>query len=454
MAATQFSQSTKQQSNRGGGKRRGNWRDEMRLPKPPLDPAPVLLIEGQWVDPNPPASRLVTDPATGQYRQVVNPFFKVDVHKVKLAEGKFRDAPCSAGPDLQNPRPCEACRLMQEGDPRITRGWRFLMEQVHLGVYHQVPAWNQSKNEFVRRQDGTFATESIECTNDCNFCRIRAGQAPITRQGYTFPRYNVADIVDVFGSRRYLNLGTNGLQDLGTWDDAIQSSCRQIRFDYDLNNQPILTSGRLCGGKISPESYDCATCNTPLLKIEAGTDPQQLSELSTAQQFCTKCSKYTAVKAYMTCEVCEQKSPHNLFSVVCHGLRDGEGTSTKLSLRHWQPLDEFARTVPPELLHGKTFKERLDELLSTGFDFPEMFKPLTAEEQLVKLGLMEREPNRQPGGYQAQPPTYMQPPAANGPPQQHSQPTFYPLPGGANQPSSYQGPPPYVRPPPNAFTKR
>src|SRR5512140_3575158 len=122
MAVSAFRRNTKTETKKGGGKSRGNWREQYRLPK--SQPTSIFLINGGYVDPDPDPEIIEVDIKTGQASPVLVAYHKWLKHRLKTVgnngKQRFIDEPCAKGWDKYNPKPCAGCSAMDQGDKRIT----------------------------------------------------------------------------------------------------------------------------------------------------------------------------------------------------------------------------------------------------------------------------------------------------------------------------------------------
>lgn len=377
-----------QQKPKGGGGG-GGWYDNYRLPHG--NATPFVIINAEYIDPNPPPETVEFGP-DGKPLPVKNIFFKFQQHTRKIFKnGKeyFPKETCSQGHDPHNPKPCAGCMAQDMGDKSVTRSERFAFGIVHLTPYHRHPYIDYKTGQVRMRQDnsGPVFTYS-ECEGrTCNFCRVKSGQPPVLQHGESFP-YNPNDITTEFGHRRYIEVGKNHLANLQAWDLQISSQCSALIY----NQQGQLIAR--CSQQLTRESYNCSQCGSVL--IDLATDPRSDKELemvAAKPYVCLKCQKRVWLKEVVSCEMCasagRQFSQLGLKDVVLWGKRQGEGTQSQLFLQQFQTIEEFQRTLPPhiqQLLGGKSVQDVIEEL-SEPFDFDNIFRPRSLEEQAKRLEL-------------------------------------------------------------------
>lgn len=473
MAMSTFRRNTKSEQKKGGGKGlRGNWREQFRIPK--NQPTPFVLIRGEYTDPNPDMASAEIDPATGQQIPSVLAYYKWLKHRLKginphTGKQKFIDEPCSRGWDKHQPKPCAGCAAMDAGDKRITLGESYSMGLVHLKVYHRHPLFDPKKGPIMKNDKSGPVMVDSECMEkQCNFCRLLAGQAPVLQQNEFWPNYDRTTIQNIFGSRRYLELGSGHLGDIGSWDSQIGSKCGGTAWVKDQQGQYVrdaqgnaIPKGR-CNTFLNVDSYNCPTCGNVL--IDADADPrslQELEELASQKYPCHHCQRPVFMKEVNSCDSCGAAVVNGIFDMVLWGTRQGEDTQSHLVLPQFDNIEEFEQSLHPQvraLFQGKTLRQRIEELAKP-YEFSELYKPKSLEEQAKRLEIQAANPygNNQAGGWSppGQPmPGYGQPMMQGGmggvtpqyPQAQPAQPQYQTYPQGP-------GPAPFVPPAQPNFSK-
>jgi hypothetical protein len=399
MGTSTFRRSTKSERKQGGGKgQRGNWRESYRLPK--AAPAPFCLIAGDYVDPDPSPDIVEIDVQTGQPLPVKLKYYKWLRHRMKgvSQQGKARiiDEPCARGWDKHNPQTCAGCFAIESANKAIGLGLAYSIGLVHLAVYHKHPVWNQNDSKWVTfKENGTYVMADTECTGKtCNFCRFLSGQPLLLRQNEFWPQYDPKMLSLVFGSRRYLELGSGHLGDLGEWDKQVGAVCggtawaRNADGTYVTNAQGAAIPIGRCGAFLSVDGYACPTCNTMLINAE--TDPRSLQELDDLAQKkypCHICQRPVFMKEIDSCEQCGQAVVNDLFDGVIWGQRQGEDTSSHMVNVKFETIEDFESKLPPDirqLLGGKKLRERIEEL-SQSYNFADLYKPKAPEAMAKRL---------------------------------------------------------------------
>jgi hypothetical protein len=411
MVTNPFRRSVKADTKRTGGKGgRGNFFEKFRFP---VDVAtPILLINAEYVDPNPAPEEVEVDAATGRPKDVKKPYFKVRKHKRKmLKNGKdyYLDAVCSAGYNAHNPQPCAGCSATDGGDKTVTAADVFAVGIIHLAYYHKHPLIDRKTGGVVMKREASAGAVMVdsECTGrTCNFCRLLQGHPPIQDSQNPFPPYRREDIQTFFGKRRFMELGKNHLQDLMGWDATISATCGND------------------GSQLITDGFACPTCNA--LVIDMQNDPRTDEEINNAVASpypCLQCQRPVMLRQVVACEVCEgaQREPKqfSVFDLVLHGMRQGEGTSSHMVLQRFETVEQITTrllTQNPQVFAGKPPAQYLAEI-GKPYDFAETYKPLAVHEQALRLELAA--PPMASPGYGQQP--YPQaPPYGSQPTQQQA----------------------------------
>jgi hypothetical protein len=345
--------------------------EKYRLPQG--TPTPIVIVSGDYVDPNPPSEQIEIDPTTGKAKEVKNAYFKITKHKRRiLKNGKefYAETICSAGTDPQNPQPCVGCIAIDSGDKSVTRSEQFVFTIVHLHPYHTHPLIGKEGTVVMKKDNGGPVMVDTECTGKkCDFCRVLKGQ-PAADPKFAF---QAKDIGTVLGKRRYIEVGKGHLSNLAAWDNVVRGQCGNCRSMVEL------------------VGYACSTCAS--LNIDAGTDPrtdQELEEAVSRPYPCAKCQRATMHGEVIGCQVCEAKeiqpTQGSLFGVVLWGSREGEGMKSQLVLARFETPEEYNEKVPPALLNGKTVQQIVSEV-GKPYDFTDILAPESLQEQVQRLEL-------------------------------------------------------------------
>jgi hypothetical protein len=442
---------------KGGKGGRGNWRERMKLPQEA--PTAFIIQSHEFLDKHPPSDMIEIDPTTGQPLPVKNPYYKYIKHTRKVAAGPgknpfYREQPCSAGDDPHNPQPCVGCMAMDRQDPSVKRGDSYNVGIVHLALYHKVPAIDPEKGQ-LKRKDGSDILNDYECLGaDCNYCRVLRGEAPVLKGNEFFPQLHPQSIQTVFGGRRYLEVGSGHLGDLGSWMKQVEMKCGGTRQAKDPQGTPYLTR---CNSQLTVDGYTCSTCNSPVVdKQHVPPTPEGREEILGKKVACYNCKRPTFVKPHYACSVCGNAVVNSLFDGVAWGMRQGEGTNSHMTLVQFDTLEDFDNTIPPQykaLLGTTSLKDRIAEL-NVQYDFEAMNQPKSLDEQAKAFGYDLKQLMGNQGGYSApqqqfQP--YGTPPAQQQAPQAPSAPQYQPYgapqaPGPQYQTPQGPGPIPFIPP--------
>jgi hypothetical protein len=446
-----------EQKKKGGKGGKGNWRERMR---PPKDIAiPMLLIAGDYKDEAAKYDNsLATYDAAGHQIEIVLPYYKYGKHIRKMPGSgqreRISDIVCSRGPNPHQPMNCLGCWHMDNGDKSLKLSDSFAVGFVHLGLYHGHPIINRENNTWVVKGEGQNKGELFisydECVGrTCNFCRVLRGEQPILTAGesFIFPRET---ITTVFGHRRYLDIGKNGLGDILGWDLSISSMCfgpgyarhANGQLIYDAQNQAI-PNGQICGNQLTALSYNCVNCNSVIIDMARDTrNDAQIQQAAIEQHPCLTCQRQVDIKEVVSCDLCGQPKQVNVFSgeAVVWVKRQGEGTGSHMVLERFESLDAFLanpNNMPPQLVpQGTTAKEMIINMAKP-YDFEELLKPqdLAQQAKRLELPIPPGMGGQSTAGQYGQPP----PPPPQYPGQQQQQYVPPAAPGGA--PPQFGAPP-------------
>lgn len=366
------------------------WFDRFKIPKD--EPTAFALIFGEYRESNPAPEKVIVDPSTGQQMPVVNPYYKFRQHKramMKNGRDFFATEVCSAGTDPHNPQPCCGCSAQDSGDASVTTADQFALGIVHLAYYHGHPLIDEN-GQIRKKQDGSLILGYDPCEGRvCNYCRVMRGDAPVTRQGEApWPGYNPQDLTTVFGRRKYIEIGKGHLSALAGWDTMVNRKC--------------FNEG--CGQITKPAHYSCPNCQSVIIDMSRDTrDERDIEDAVSRPYPCMKCQQAVFLKEVPSCRMCEAKgmaaSPQlGLFEVVLLGMRQGEGTNSKLVLAGSYSFEEYQKMIDPRLLNGKSLRQHVAEI-GEPYDFSAVLAPKPLAEQAKRLDLPM--PAGQSGGQQA-----------------------------------------------------
>lgn len=401
--------------NKGGKGSKGAWYEKMRLPK--IEATPIAIIRGSYVDANPPQDLMELDPRTGMPKPVINDYFKYKKHKRKFMDNgkeQYRDEPCSAGNDPHNPQPCVGCAAMDAGDKSLGLSDVYNFSIIHLIPYHTHPLIDWKTKQVMMKQDNSGPVMTFaECEGRlCNYCRVARNEQPVVQQGVQWAGWQSNQITTTFGHRRYLEIGKSHLSNLEGFDNIVSSVCGT------------------CRNQLSVEGYGCETCNSLVIDMENDTrSDEQIAEAVSKLYPCLQCNRGVLLKEAVCCEACQGAGrtfrQDSLFNSVLYLFRQGEQTKSQIMMQRHQHLDEFGAQLTQQgwLQNGKTIHQLIEEVAKP-YDFAELFKPRSMDEQRKKLGMGGQQqqggPQQQYGAY-GQQPQYQQPQQ-----QQFMQPGQYP----------------------------
>jgi hypothetical protein len=454
MAFSPYRRAIVQESKKRGGKGpRGNWRERFRPSKDHAEP--FVIIAGEYKDNTQQDSNVqpMID-MTGRPVEMVLPYYPYEKHVRSVGPKKIYDEICSRGPNPHQPMPCVGCYAEQTGDRSIKLNSAYAVGIAHLVVYHGHPILDTQKNQYIVKQEGPQKGQYViaydECEGrSCNFCRLLRSEQPILLQGETFPYY-AKDITSIFGRRRFLDIGKNGLQDILGWDLSIGSVCfgpgflrhpQTQQLILDQQTQQPIPAG-ICGNQLTTVSWNCTICNNVI--IDMSTDPrtdEQIQQATMEPYPCIHCQRPVDLREVVICELCNQGKQVTVFSgeAVVWVKRQGEGTGTHMVMEKFESLDSFIANpsnFPPQLIPpGKSAKDVVTEIMRP-YDFSELLKPKDLAGQSKRLDLPI------PPQYAGAAMGYGQPPSGYGPPA-----------GAPGYPQGQQpaGAPPLYGPPPTGY---
>lgn len=410
---------------KGGSGRKGNYYDRLNIPKEAEGyGASLVIVRGEYKDHNPPPELVEIDPRTGLPKDVINFFFKLRKHKRKLminGNEQFRDEPCAAGHDAHNPQPCAGCMAMDRGDKSVTISDAYYFTVLHMALYHSHPLLDKQSRQIVMKKDNSGPVMiQTECDGRlCNFCRVSSGNPPVQQQGAElWPGWQANQFTTQFGNRRYLEVGKSHLDNLGAFESIIGSRCWHPQ----------------CGSQLVTDSYSCPHCATVIIDMASDTrSDEEIAKAVLSPYPCLNCRQSVLLHENVSCEVCENAHPprqfvqRSLFDSVVTLFKSGEGTKSQIQMRNSTPFDSMTQQLVSQglLPQGKTIEQLIQEIAKP-YDFAEIFKPRSMEDQMKRLGLETQTQAPQGSAY-----------GAYGAPQQpnYQQQTFMAPQGGVPQPT-------------------
>lgn len=431
MAMSAFRRSVVADTKKSGRGGRGQFYERYKVPV--NVPTTLILARGQYIDPRPPQELIELD-QYGRQKPVVNPYYKARMHKraaTRNGSPWFPSEPCGVGVDPHNPQPCTGCHAMEIGDKSVSLGDVFAFGIAHLAYYHGHPMVDKDKpGTFVTKKDKQeLVIIHSECTGrTCNFCRVLSGQLPFPpAQGDAeFPRYDPRDLTTIFGKKRYMELGKNHLADILGFDQIVMSQCATCK-------QQLITDG-----------FVCPNCHNTVIDMNTDTrTDEQIAQEVIRPYPCMHCQRPVLLQEVVGCDFCEQQGKkgvqNSIFDVVLQAMRQGESTNSHIVRQNHMTLEEFGQGIDPRFLGGKTLRQHVEEILKEPYNFEEIYKPRSLQDQAKALGLDVPQGYGNPTGpapYQ----NYGAPPQqAFAPPGQ----AYAPYPG---QPAPAPGPTPFMPP--------
>ena len=138
----------------------------------PQDEAtPFVLVNAEYIDPNPSADRLEMGP-NGQPPASQERLLQVSCSQSKDGRERQGTVPqsetCSQGYDSHNPKPCAGCMAMDMGTSRLNRH-KFVFALVHLVPYHRHPQIDYQTGKYKTDKEGKPYFTFSECEGrTCN----------------------------------------------------------------------------------------------------------------------------------------------------------------------------------------------------------------------------------------------------------------------------------------------
>lgn len=423
MVMSAFRRSVVADTKQKGGGRRGSFYDRYRLPAEPAPEAAGILLRGEYVDPSPAPEQIEIDPATGRPKPVTNPYFKYRQHKhASNKNGKewFATEVCSAGHDPHNPQPCVGCFAMDSGNKAVGVGDQFAIGYLHLAYYHGHPLLDDHNQVQMKKDNSGPVIVYDECGGRiCNFCRAMQNQPIVADSKNPWAGYDPRSLTTVFGRRRYLEVGKGHLSDISGIDLVVGSMCGN------------------CNSQLVTDGFACPACNS--LVIDMANDPrtdEQIALEVLKPYPCMRCQRATMLREVVSCDTCESQGKHgvqpSVFDVVLMAKRQGEGTKSHIVRINHMSIEQFGQRIDPSFLGGKTLREYVTEMVGQPYDFPEMFRPKSLQDQSKRLELP------MPPGHQGGQPQYGTY-AGQQPQQQQPQQQFYGAPQAQQQPQAAPG---------------
>ncbi len=345
----------------------------------------------------------------------------------------FRDISCSAGIDEYAPLPCLGCYQADHGEDVSARDqWAFNV--AHLAWYHEVPLVKDGR--VVTKRDNKAP---IMVKNECqthrpiNMVFSRMDQQNRGQQQARPCEGCQQQAPFIWGDHRLIQVGKNQLNNI-------------LGIDAELNKSCVN-----CGTGIATIGYDCAKCGVEMLNVaQSGWTNAQIETFAKTMLQCRACGfggppmpayecgfdMRSLQKVPGGCADNVDPRPLDIFDVVLWIQREGENTSSTMVVKQWVPISQFK--MPNGNLSGtpdnKPLSEALKDIVPKPFDFPEMFKPKSIDEQCKEV--------QRPNPFVQQQPQYQQ---YGGQPQQPQQ----PVPQGYGPPQGGPGfgPPPSAQPP-------
>jgi hypothetical protein len=430
------------QNNSGGKGGRGGFFNKLRIPKltqqlhnmlRPNEPAgdPIMLVKPEQM-----YDDVYNVDEQGKWTGAKGDALHVLIHQVKgknkQGKDKFDDFACTCGPNAHAPQQCVGCQQNDSGNKAVSgsrQQWAFNVK--HLVPYHEVPLVDQKTNQFVTKKDkpNEYVMVMRQCQTGTPSERLYNME-----NGQVQPcEYCQRNIPVLYGSPKAYVLGKNHLEELLKIDATLENTCAN------------------CMTRLIKVAFSCSRCNQDILDLSNSQyTNEQLKNFADTPQQCRSCGNvdkprpmydcgYDPSGMYRVPNGCPENvtpRPLSIFDVVFYVHKEGEDTQSKLVISPPIPRQHF-RTMT-----GQTDLEQWLKTphLSRTFNLPDMFKPLSMDEQAKICGVPNPYAQQQPqyGQYPGPQPQGYQPPPVQ---QYGAPPPQYPAPQQQQMPQpGYQQP--------------
>lgn len=342
---------------------------------------PMVLIAGQYEDlyaKDRDGNRVQPPPITEGYRFKVHTF-NVFIKPSKPGQNGFttyRDITCSAGPEPHAPQPCLGCYSVDHGkkDSKQKDQWAFNI--AHLGYYHMVPFVKDGQVQMKKDNSGPILIKE-ECPTYKmeNILLGRGIQSGKIKDPKIISRFKQCEhcaqgVPHTFGDHRLIQLGFGHLKNLFEIDDQLGKRCLS------------------CGTHIIRMGFKCSKCNTGLLDIATATGwtNDQIEQFAKTETTC-QCGHTDLPKSIYQCGFdenynqipnktsCEEPKKMSVFHCVLWIQRQGENTDSEIVVKKMELISQYVTH------DNRPLQEHLDEICKAPFNFEEMYKPESVEEQ-------------------------------------------------------------------------
>lgn len=398
---------------------------------------PIVLIKGAYEDifqiDKASGQRVLPPPVTEGYHLRLHTFslFMKPRNPNEKGFNTFRDVICSSGPEPHAPQPCLGCYEVDHGnkDARPKDNWAFNI--AHLGWYHQTPLIKDGQIQMKRDNSGPVMVKR-ECTRQKPESiylerAIQANRAPQSIANKLKPCEGCQSGQPnwTYGDHRVLQLGFKHLKNLFDIDDQVSKRC--------------LT----CGTGIIRVAFDCAHCKNEIVDLSTlSWTNDQIKQFSESPQQCPNqgCGFVGIPESAYECgyddnfnrvaEPCTDPRKTSIFDCVVWIQREGESVDSEVVVKRVELISQF------HTHDNRALQDHLKEIVKEPFDFVEMYKPESTDEQASTLQMQNPYAQQQPQYGNYGPPGAQ--PQGGGYPQQQG----YPAPQGQGGYPQQQGYPP------------
>lgn len=393
----QGAQKYSQNSSSGGKGGKGGFFNKLRIPKRtpklegllrPNEPIgePIMLIK-----PDQLYDDVYDVDEQGRWKGTKGEALHIVIHQVQtMKDGKARynDFPCTAGPNAHAPQPCIGCQQNDAGNKSVGNGrqqWAFNVK--HLVPYHEVPLTDKKNGgAIVMKKD-----KPNEPVMVLQACQVGTPSEKLyhAQGGQWKPcEYCQRNIPITYGAPKAYVLGKNHLDELLKVDTHLEQTCAN------------------CMTRLIKTAYTCRQCGNDLLDLSrTQLINEQLEQYSKTPQQC-QCGftglpqpaydcGYDPNGMYKVPNGCPQDvtpRPLSIFDCVFYVHKEGEDTQSKLVVSPPVPIQHF-RTITGQTDLPQWLKS---PHLARTFNLPEMFKPLSLEDQAKACGVANSYAPQQP----------------------------------------------------------
>jgi len=283
------------------------------------DPESVILFPGEYSMP-------VVVNKDGDIMNMERQYYMGGEHYFKTS-GKGRGCTCSAGLKLEaqgdgtmeievGDADCVPCYHVNDGVGGLSKRLMHVFNGVLMGNFHLVDSDRTD-------DDGKAYKDWVRCDGKrCKHCNSGAKK--------------------IYGRRVYWQMGKRFINSLL------------------LHSKTVLSKHCKCGGELELAGFQCESCGEIIRDLEDDpADKAEIKVLRTKDAKCPNCREKDIPEEIYECDSCNKPSALELWDVVLHLGREGEGTESQLKIADWKPLSEDMREKLKDRMKAYDFAERL-----------------------------------------------------------------------------------------------